>query len=298
MKSHFQNKQFSRDGKRVANFVGPVRTVYTDVDGTLVGARACFFLDANSKYTLKPAEALLTAHKNNLDIVMVSGRNRHQLLEDARLLGTKNYIAELGCQIIYQLGKEIIVNADKLLKKNPDKSIFEIIAGSGAVEILFKAFPDCLEYHTPWSKQRECTHLFRGFIDINLADQLLKDNGHYYLKIVDNGVIGRQGTLRDLPEIHAYHLLPRQSGKPEAVKKDREIRNIPKESVVAIGDAASDLDLAKEVGAFFLVKNAIIQDSQIEKKVEQFDNVFITSEEMGLGFAEVIDLLAQINATY
>jgi hypothetical protein len=113
-----------------------------------------------------------------------------------------------------------------------------------------------------------------------------------------NGAIGAQGNLKELPEIHAYHLLPRLSGKCEAVKKDRDLRKTPKESTIAIGNAASDLTLANEVGAFFLVKNALFQDSEIEEKISQFNNVFITDEEMGLGFAEVINFLVEIGSSH
>jgi hydroxymethylpyrimidine pyrophosphatase-like HAD family hydrolase len=297
LKNFFQEKKLSANRRRISKFISSVRVIYTDVDGTLVGPRACFFLDANLNYTLKPAEALLLAHKNNFDIVIISGRNRLQLLEDARLLGIKNYIAELGCQIVYDLGKKIILNANGVPDESPDKSVFEIIAGSGAVELLFKTFPNCLEYHTPWSEQRECTHLFRGFIDVDLANRVLLSNNFNYLKIVDNGIIGAQGNLKELTEIHAYHILPRLSGKCEAVKKDLELRKIPKESAVAIGNAVSDLALANEVGAFFLVKNALFQDSEIEEKIKQFDNVFITDEEVGLGFAEVVDLLIEAKSS-
>ena len=283
--------QLSANKARAASLLDSVKVVYTDVDGTLVGPGGCFFLDAQQRFTLKPARALRSAHQKNLDLVMVSGRNRFQLLEDARLLGTKHYVAELGCQIVYHLGREVLLTADKFLVKHPNKNIFQVIAASGAVEMLFERFAGCLEYHAPWSDQRECTHLFRGYIDVDLANRLLVDKDFSYLKLVDNGVIKRIGTLKELPEIHAYHLLPKESGKAEAVEKDMKTRNLSKRSVVAIGDAVSDLELANKVGALFLVKNSVIHDSSIRQALEQFDNVFLTSNEMGLGFAEVLDFL-------
>jgi len=291
LKSLFQKKRLAANRSRLTELLNSVTTVYTDVDGTLVGPKACFFLDTDSNYTLEPAKSLILAHESDLDVVMVSGRTRLQLLETARFLGTKNYISELGCQIIYDLGKETITNVGRLPAKNSNKSIFEIIADSGAVEILFRNFPGRLEYHTPWSQWRECTHLFRGFINTDEANRVLADNNLDYLKVVDNGAISRRGTLAALPEVHAYHLLPAQSGKCEAVKRDREIRTIPKEQTVAVGDAASDIVLAAEVGAFFLVKNAVTKDSEVAEMLERFDNAFVTDHEMGLGFAEVINLL-------
>lgn len=281
----------SANKAKAASLIGSVKVVYTDVDGTLVGPGGCFFLDAQQRFTLAPARALQLAHQKNLDLVMISGRNRFQLLEDARLLGTKHYIAELGCQIVYHLGREVLPTADNFLAEHPNKNIFQAIAKSGAVEVLFERFTGCLEYHTPWSKQRECTHLFRGYVDVDLANRLLVDKDFSYLKLVDNGVIKRPGTLKDLPEIHAYHLLPKESGKAEAVEKDMKTRSLSKGSVVAIGDAVSDLELADKVSALFLVKNSVVNDSNIRQALEQLDNVFLTGNEMGLGFAEVLDFL-------
>lgn len=293
MKSRLTKPFKSTKGIALAELVGSVKVIYTDVDGTLVGPGGCLFKNSDSAYTLEPAKALILALEKNLDVVMVSGRNRLQLREDARLLGTNNYIAELGSQIIYDLGKEVILTADGSQHSNQDscRRDFNIIKDSGAVELLFEAFSGRLEYHTPWSEQRECTHLFRGFINTDEANKILKNNNYQHLKVVDNGAIRRQGTLKDLPEVHAYHLLPALCGKPEAVKKDREIRDIPKRSAIAIGDAVSDLVLAQQVSAFFLVGNALANDTAVGKELARFDNIFLVEQEMGLGFAEVVNYI-------
>ncbi|MDO8886860.1 HAD hydrolase family protein [Candidatus Oleimmundimicrobium sp.] len=267
-----------------------IKVLYTDVDGTLVGARGSLFLTANGEYTLEPAKAIVETHKNEIDVVMISGRSARQLFGDARLLGFKNYIAELGCEIVYDLGKKIIENPGCC--QITEATLYETIAKSGVVELLLKKYPDRLEYHTPWSESRKCTHVFRGFIDVKEAINLLEENGFSEFTLADNGIIKRRGTLnKDLPEIHAYHLLPKATGKPEGLKKDREIRNIPKECTVAIGDAFSDIVLAPHVGAFFLVRNALSGNNGMEKEIMKYENVFVTETEMGLGFAEVIKFL-------
>lgn len=272
--------------------LGKVTVVYTDVDGTLLGPAGCLFLTSQKKYTLKPAEAIIKAHQHNFDIVMISGRSARQLHGDARILGFKNYIAELGCQITYNLGKETILNTGELIL--PGKTILESINRSGAVELLFKTFPGRLEFHTPWSEGRECTHVFRGYIDVSYANQILKEKGYLNLEVIDNGIIHTLGNLnKDLPEIHAYHLIPKGTGKHIGLKKDREIRKILKEETVAIGDAFADLALASEVGALFLVKNALNGNSGLADAALKYENVFFTEEEMGLGFAEVIDFLVE-----
>ncbi len=268
------------------------RVIYTDVDATLVGPRGCLFLTADGEYSLEPARAIVDALKNGIDIVMISGRSARQLFGDSRLLGLKNYIAELGCEIVYDLGRKVIENPGNC--QITEEDLFKTIAKSGAVELLFKKYPGRLEYHTPWSENRKCTHVFRGFINVEGAKKLLKENGFTEFTLVDNGIIKRRGTLdKDLTEIHAYHLLPKSSGKPKGLRKDREIRKIPKEYTVAIGDAFSDIALAPEVGAFFLVRNALNGNDGIDKEILKYENVFITENEMGLGFAEMVEFLVE-----
>ncbi len=268
------------------------QVIYTDVDATLVGTRGSIFLTATGEYTLEPAKAIVDVHKSDIDMVMISGRSARQLFGDARLLGFKNYIAELGCEIVYDLGKKIIENPGCC--RVTEENLFETIAKSGAVKLLFEKYPGRLEYHTPWSENRKCTHVFRGFIDVKEAIKLLEENGFSWLTMVDNGIIKRWGTLnKNLPEIHAYHLLPKLTGKPEGLKRDREIRKIPKERTVAIGDAFSDIILAPYVGAFFLVRNALNGNNGIDKEIMKHENVFITENEMGLGFAEMVEFLVE-----
>ncbi|MDI6891988.1 MAG: HAD hydrolase family protein [Actinomycetota bacterium] len=274
--------------------LGRVRVVYTDVDGTLLGPGGCLFLAANKKYTLKPAKAIIAAQKRGLDIVMISGRSARQLHGDARILGLKNYIAELGCQIVYDLGRKNILNVGDFPCEG--KTVLEAINESGAVDLLFQTFPGKLEYHTPWSEGRECTHVFRGYIDVGFANELLRERGHDDLEVVDNGIIHTLGGLKGIPEIHAYHLLPKGGGKPAGLRRDREIRNIPKRETVAIGDAFADLALAPEVGALFLVRNALNGNTGLAEEIVKYKNVFVTEEEMGLGFAEVIDYLVKEKA--
>ncbi|MBK5094026.1 MAG: hypothetical protein JJE48_11000, partial [Actinobacteria bacterium] len=65
----------------------PVRVIYTDIDGTMVGPLGCFFRDSEYNLTLRPARALLAAHSRNIDVMLVSGRHKSQLRESSRLLG-------------------------------------------------------------------------------------------------------------------------------------------------------------------------------------------------------------------
>lgn len=280
-----------KSAEKIKNLIHGVRVIYTDIDGTLLGPGGCLFLTPDKEYTLQTAEAIILTHKCNLDVVMVSGRNKNQLLGDARILGFKNYIAELGCEIVYNLSEKVILNVGNF--QITEGSVFNTIANSKAPEFLLKTFSNRLEYHTPWSVGQECTHLFRGYIDVTKANELLREKSFTDLKIVDNGVINQRGSLKEIPEVHAYHLLPRWSDKASGVQKDREIRKLPKNAVIAIGDAPSDVALSSQVGAVFIVKNALGKYSDIGRQILSQENVFLTHDEMRIGWAEVIHFLVE-----
>jgi hypothetical protein len=268
-----------------------VKVIYTDVDGTLLGPKGCLFLTADNQLTLVPAQAIISCHLNHFDVVLISGRRSKQLHGDARIFGFNNWIAEMGCQIVYRLGEVTILNIGDF--EVSEGNVWQTIKASGAPKLLLNHYARRLEYHTPWSEGRECSHVFRGLIDVQEANELLRSEGYLNLKVVDNGVIHRTSPQlsADLPEIHAYHLLPKASSKASAVRKDRELRGIPKEATIAIGDAESDLELAPEVGALFLVRNALTDYSKLAEKIKAYSNVFVTRELMGLGWAEVINMI-------
>lgn len=271
---------------KIAKLLKDVKVIYTDVDGTLLGPDGSLFATTKGRLSLYPAKALVRLKEKEIDVVMVSGRSRRQLFSDARLLGFKNYIAELGCEIIYNLGERVYLNAPAGLKL--PESLYSLIKDSQAPDILLDNYKGLLEYHTPWSKGRECTHVFRGFVNIDEVNTLLIENGYEWLNLIDNGIVNRKGTLKkDLTEVHAYHLLPKGSGKESGVRRDLKLRGLKKGQTMAIGDALSDLSLADEVGSLFLVANAFTKNSQkIYDSIRLSENVFITPLSMNLGFAQ------------
>jgi len=275
----------------INSMVPEVKVIYSDVDRTLLGPGGSLFMGPDYNYTGKPAQAVLRCHLHNIDVVLISGRGHSQLREDARILGFKNWISELGCQISYNMGEVMILNIGDF--PAGEATVWQTIMSSGAPDFLLNKYKGYLEYHIPWSDNREFTHIFRGWIDIAEINGLLQDQGFEQLKIVDNGKILRRSSSLDprLTEIHAYHLLPKASGKASAVRKDRETRGIPKNKCAAIGDSISDLEIASEVGILFLVRNAITDSPEILEKVGDYPNVFITQGAMGLGWAEAVNFL-------
>ncbi len=78
-----------------------VSIVYSDLDGTMVGPRGSFWLDADRKLTDEPSKALLALHRAGIALVLVSGRTRAQLVEAGRIFGADGFIAELGSVVVW-----------------------------------------------------------------------------------------------------------------------------------------------------------------------------------------------------
>jgi|Deesub1362A_J573_1020465.scaffolds.fasta_scaffold00666_2 hypothetical protein len=291
MKKEWERKLLPFNEEKITSLLKKVRVVYADVDATLLGPGGSLFSSPEGGYTLRPAQAILACLKKGVDITLVSGRNARQLFGDARILGLKNYLAELGCEIVYNLGEKSFFTVKDLPFKG--NTPHEAIEHSGAVGALLSHFSGRLEHHTPWSEGRRCTFVFRGFIDVQEANTFLEKEGYTFLEVIDNGRIKTKGSLSsDLPEVHAYHLLPKGATKARGVRKDREIREVGKEECVGVGDAPSDLQIAPEVGVFFLLKNGVEAHPELEEEVAKRENVFVTQKRMGEGFAEVISFLS------
>lgn len=268
----------------------PLKVIYTDMDGTLVGPMGNFFRDSDYRVTLRPARALLLAQTRNVDVMLVSGRHKAQLRESARLLGCMNYVAELGTELVYNLGLEVVLNIGEL-EVAKGESVYETILDTGVVDELLRRYEGCLEEHTPWSEERDCTPLLRGYLDLEEANRWLEDNGYFRFRLLDNGVIPRKSETLEVPETRAYHLVPKGVSKDQAVRRDREHRGIPRRATVAVGDAEADVPFADATGAFFMVRNGLAKNPHLVDEIDSRENVFVTEGEMGLGWAEVIETI-------
>lgn len=251
--------------------------IYTDLDGTLLGPGASLFAGPAGGVTGRAAEAVAALHREAIALVPVSGRTEVQVREAARLLGADGYIAELG---------GITVRGEQLSRTYGEYrgrgTPFRAMLRSGAAALLLQAGAGRLEPHAPWAQQgREGTMLFRGLLDLDQANQLLFSSGHRWLVLHDNGVIRRTFPGLDVPEVHAYHLVPRGVDKASAVAADLAARGLQPQDAVAVGDSASDAALAPHVTAVFLVAN----HAEIPSSA---DNVFVTDGANGEGFAEVV----------
>lgn len=269
--------------------LSPVKVIYTDLDGTMLGPLGCFFRTSDGELSLRPARAQLAALARNVDVMLVSGRHKSQLRETARLLGCRNYVAELGTELVYNLGLEVVMNIGDL--EVTGASVYQTILDTGVVELLLDRYRGKLELHAPWSDERDCTPLLRGLLDLEQVRELLDEHGYEQFDLLDNGVIPRRSPTLEVEETRAYHLVPKGVSKDQAVKKDQRHRGLKREETVAVGDAEADLSFAKAAGACFIVRNGLDNNPHLAEVISETENIFVTEEKMGIGWAEVVETL-------
>jgi hydroxymethylpyrimidine pyrophosphatase-like HAD family hydrolase len=263
-----------------------LRCVYTDLDGTLLGRGASLFRDGEGNFTLLPARALEACHRAGVEVVIKSGRRRAQVMEDARLLGQTSYIFEVGSGMVID-GEETFLTGE--LQPRDGETVHAQVEASGAPALLLERYAGRLEPHAPWHRDREVSHLFRGLVDVDAANALLAESGHGGLRLVDNGNIPPRETHLDLPgPPHAYHLIPATASKARAVDAHMRARGYAREECLGVGDSREDLAVARSVGRFFLVANALEKDPDLHALAAELGNVEVTEASHGEGFYEAV----------
>ena len=263
-----------------------MRCLYLDLDGTLLGRGASLLHDGEGNISLLGARAIEACLRADVEVVLMSGRRRAQVAEDARLLGQRSYIFECGAGLV--LDGELHWLTGSILPTD-DATIARQIEDSGAPELLLEHYPGRLEYHEPWHTEREVSHLFRGLVDAGEADALLAAHGHGDLRLVDNGAVSRRSpALADLPQIRGYHLVPAVVSKAAGVAAHMQARMLARDDAVAIGDSREDLGAAAHVGSFWLVANALVRDPTLGEALGAYGNVRVAEASHGAGVYEAV----------
>lgn len=263
------------------------RVLYTDVDGTLVGPGGNLLRASDGTPTLEPAAAIVRAQHAGIEIVPMSGRDRPQMIELGRLLGTPTWFGELGAIRSYDEGRDVVLDAGSCPGEWPP-----VDALRPAARVLLDAFAGQLEEHTPWNQWREASILLRGGVDLDAASTLLDSEGMGWAELVDNGVIPRRFEgLPDVERVRVYHLTPRGVSKRAAVAADRARRGLALEQCAVIGDACSDLACHDQVAWCFVVRNALDKDPVLASEVSRVAGARITERGHGLGFADAVEAL-------
>lgn len=262
-----------------------MRCLYLDLDGTLLGKGASLLHDGEGEVSIDGVRAVQACLRADVEIVLMSGRRRGPLAEDARLLGQSAYIYEAGACVVME-GEEHWLTGELL---PGELSIAEQIERSGAPALLLERYVGRLEYHDPWHEGREVSHLFRGLVDAAEVDGLLAEHGHGDLRLVDNGVVNRRSpALAELDHVRGYHLVPALASKAGAVAFHRQARGFAREETFAVGDSREDLACAEHVQAFWLVANAVRRDPSIRAAIAAHENVRIAEAGHGAGVYEAV----------
>lgn len=262
----------------------PLRCVYTDLDGTLLGPLGSLFRDPDGNFTLRQARALEACHRADVEVVIMSGRREAQVLSDARLLGQSSYIYEAGCAVMID-GERTYLTGDWQPGENGTPA--ELMVNAGIPDLLFARFPGRLEWHSPWHAGRELSLLFRGKVDSADVNDLLVQAGHTDLRFLDNGAIGRRMEGIE-GRTHAYHLVPGGASKAKGVEFHRRARGYAPDECIAVGDSIEDLEASVSVGRFFVVANGPEHDEALRGAIPSFPNATVTEGAMGDGFYEAV----------
>lgn len=260
-----------------------LRCVYTDLDGTLLGHGASLFTDHDGKFSMMQARALEACSRAAVEVVIMSGRRRVQVHEDARIIGQTSYIFEAGSA--FEIDRELTIMTGDF-ELDPELNVVEQMSGRGVPELLFTTYPGKIEFHEPWHTGREMSHLFRGEVDPAEVNRMLRENGHGDLRLLDNGAIHRR--MPGIEVAHAYHLVPRAVSKAGAVAAHARARGYEIGETIAVGDSVEDLEVAPSVGQFFVVANGPERDPGVKAAISDYPNVTVTEGRSGNGFHEAV----------
>jgi 3-deoxy-D-manno-octulosonate 8-phosphate phosphatase KdsC-like HAD superfamily phosphatase len=261
----------------------PLRCVYTDLDGTLLGRGGSLFRDAEGNFSLLQARALEACHRAGVEVVIMSGRREAQVMADARLIGQTAYIYEAGCGVVID-DERTYLTGDWV--PDDDGTPAERMLAAGVPDLLFERFPGRLEWHAPWHRGRVLSLLFRGFADVGEANGALADAGHRDLRFLDNGAIAT--PVPGLETAHAYHLVPGGASKAKGVAFHVRARGYDPADCIAIGDSVEDLDAAAAVGRFFVVANGPARNPSMREAIARYENATVTEGATGDGFYEAV----------
>jgi hydroxymethylpyrimidine pyrophosphatase-like HAD family hydrolase len=264
-----------------------MRCLYVDLDGTLLGPGASLLRGADGRWSSMGVRALEACSRADVEVVPYSGRRQSSVFESARMIGSSAFVFELGCGVV--IDGELEWLTDGVEPSAERGTIFDQIEASGAPALLLERFAGQLEYHTPWSLGREVSHLFRGSIDLELAERVLDEAGLGWLRLVDNGVVvAHAEQMPGLPIVRAYHLIPAAASKARAVARHMQARGYPQSECIAVGDSREDMDAANVVGTFWLVANALARDPGLEPEATSRAGVRIADEGYGAGVYEAV----------
>ena len=221
--------------------MAPLRALYVDLDNTLLGAgRVLAPRRRGQAVTLLGLRAIEACHRADVEVVVMSGRRRAQVAEDARLLGGRAYIFEVGRGGGRSTARSEWLTGDLRARRGPARSTSRS-SDAARPALLLERYAGRLEYHDPWHRDREVSHLFRGAIDALRGRRAARGaRPRRTCACVDNGACidaRRAGAAG-----RAYHLRPEGRRRRAArVARHMRVRGYAPEECIAVGDSREDL---------------------------------------------------------
>jgi hydroxymethylpyrimidine pyrophosphatase-like HAD family hydrolase len=246
-------------------------------------------MDDEGNYYLEVVDQLKNLSSKNIDVVLVSGRNKMQLKYNAQMLNLKNYIAEIGSEVVYDLGREVHATYDKSRFKYDFASLGPDL--DAVADLLKKAFPMQIDYKAEWNRYRSTNVLFLGEIDLAKANRLLEENGYGDSLLINNGPTALYPTNLNVNKVYFYNLMPKGVDKSSGIKLDKKIRGLSGKNCIALGDSLEDLKMAGEVSYFFLMNNNLEEEKDVLEVLPEYENVYISENKMNRGWTEIISYL-------
>ena len=114
-----------------------LRCVYTDLDGTLLGRYGSLFRDSEGEFSMLQARMLEACHRAGVEVVIKSGRREGSVMEDAKLIGSRSYIYEVGCAVVIDGEKTVLVGD---AESDPGRTLAETMVDRGIPDELFEHF--------------------------------------------------------------------------------------------------------------------------------------------------------------
>jgi hydroxymethylpyrimidine pyrophosphatase-like HAD family hydrolase len=262
-----------------------LRCLYLDLDGTLLGRGGSLLHDGEGKVSVLAPRALEACLRADVEIVLMSGRRKATVAENARLFGATSYIYEAGSVLVFE-GEELWLTGSH---RPGLVSVHDQIRDSGAPDLLLERYAGRLEYHEPWHVGREVSHLLRGQVDVGEVDDVLAAAGHGDLRLLDNGVVHRRSAgLDGLDHVRSYHLVPAGASKASGVAAHQAARGLHRSETMGVGDSREDLGISGYVGEFWLVANAVARDPTLRAAIAGRPNVRVAEGAHGQGVYEAV----------
>lgn len=268
-----------------------VEVIYSDLDGTLLGKGGSALTDAAGNTTARTIELLLALKEAGRELVIVTGRNRVQTTEIARILQVQTFIGELGGFNQHGFGdaKTFHFNTGEWADIPEGSTPVKMMDELGIIDHLLELHPGHVErVPVQLTNAREVSTLVYGSLDAELDAESISIDGHP-VTIIDNGEISLARHPLEITEgLHVYHVLPRGISKGEAVRADMRERGIEAQATLALGDSCGDLSMAGVCGHFGLVANGV-EALEVQEMVER-DNleVYGTAGYGPDGWAEMV----------